>query len=263
MYNDHVVIITGASKGLGAAVARWLGQAGTRVVLVARSNDTLQECRRAIETSGGTALAFSMDVADAEACRAVVDNTLHRFGRIDGIVNNAGIVIPLAFIENADITSWQYCMEVNMLGPFYMTKFSLPALKKHRGRVINVSSGAANIPIKTASAYCASKAALTHFTAVLAAEEPRITAVAVRPGVVDTDMQAIMRGDGPYGVLPETSAYYKDLQAQGMLEPPEIPARSIAWLVLNVPHEMTGTFRNYDDPDIKGPALHMFGPHRF
>jgi NAD(P)-dependent dehydrogenase (short-subunit alcohol dehydrogenase family) len=203
---------------------------------------------------------FSIDVADPEACRAVVTNTLHRFGRIDGIVNNAAIVTPLAYIEDVDTTSWRYCMEVNMMGPFYMTKFALPALRRHRGNVINVSSGAANIPIEAASAYCASKAALTHFTTVLAAEEPSITAVAVRPGVVDTDMQAIMRDDGPHGVPPETAAYYKDLYTRGMLEPPEIPARSIAWLALNAPHEMTGAFRNYDDADIQGPAFDIFGP---
>lgn len=257
--NKHpVIIVTGASKGIGASVALWLGKAGARVVLVARTKEGLEKFCQTIKESGGTAITVSMDIVDTEACRELVLKTLDRFGRLDGIVNNAASVTPLAFIEKADVKAWKACLEVNVVGPFQMAKYAIQELKKRKGRIINVGSGAAHHPIEAASAYCASKAALIQFTAVLAAEEPDITTVAVRPGMVDTDMQAYLRHEGLKVMPKETGEYYLDVQSRGLLEPPEIPARSIAWLALHAPHEMSGEFRNYDDPDINGPAFDLF-----
>jgi NAD(P)-dependent dehydrogenase (short-subunit alcohol dehydrogenase family) len=122
-----------------------------------------------------------------------------------------------------------------------------------------VSSGAANRVIENASAYCAAKAALNHFTRVLAGEEPELTAVAVRPGVVDTDMQAFIRNEGSNVMSDEQLAYYRQLKALGELEPPEIPGRSITWLALYAPPGFSGQFFDYDDPRIAGPALEVFG----
>ena len=258
MDNKAVIIVTGASKGLGASIAHWLGKNGNKVVVAARSTDGLLKCADRVEKLGGKALAVTMDVSDPEACRSLVAKTVDTFGRIDGVVNNAGVVTPLASIENADPAAWKYCMEVNLIGPFHMTKFSLPYLRIRKGRLINVSSGASNIPIESAAAYCASKAALNHFTSVLAAEEPDITAVAIRPGVVDTDMQAYLRKEGPAVMPKNTANFYLDLKREGKLEPPKIPARSIAWLALHAPGEMSGSFRSYDDSDIIGPALKFF-----
>ena len=199
-----------------------------------------------------------MDVADPEACKSLIAETIGNFGKIDGIINNAAIVTPLAVIENADDKAWRYSLEVNILGPYYMTKYSLPELRKHKGKIINVSSGAANIPIAALSAYCTSKAALNHFTAVLGEEEPDITAVAVRPCVVNTGMQTFLRHGNPEVMPEKTAAFYQDLYDKDMLEPPEVPARSIAWLSLYAPNEMSGEFRSYDDPDIMGPASAHF-----
>jgi NAD(P)-dependent dehydrogenase (short-subunit alcohol dehydrogenase family) len=258
MDDKAVVIVTGASRGLGASIAQWLGRNGDKVVLVARSRERLLQCADKVEKQGGKALAATLDVSDPEACRDLILKTIDTFGRIDGLVNNAGVVTPLASIETADPQAWKYCMEVNVIGPFYMTKFCLPHLRKSRGKIINVSSGAAHIPIESAGAYCASKAALNHFTSVLASEEPNITTVAVRPGVVDTDMQAYLRKQGPEVMPEKTAEYYLDLKLTGKLEPPDVPARSIAWLVLHAPDEMSGSFRNYDDPDIFTPAENLF-----
>jgi len=258
MNNQPVIIVTGASRGLGAAVAQWLGIAKAHVVLVARSRKGLRQCGQEVEEKGGKSLIVPADVSIPESCREVVTQTVEHFGRLDGVVNNAAIVPPLSFIAEADPRAWKFCAEVNLLGPFYLSKYSIPELRKAHGRIISVSSGAASIPIESASAYCASKAALNHFTAVLAAEERGITALAVRPGVMDTSMQAFLRREGPK-VMPEaTAAYYKDIQTRGLLESPEIPGRAIAWLALHAPHEMTGKFLSYDDPDIMGPALARF-----
>lgn len=259
MPNSKVVIVTGASSGLGAATACWLGKIGASVVLVARNEDRLKQTSHTIERLGGNILIQNADVADVDACREVVDTTLSRYQRIDALVNNAGVIAPLSNIARANISQWRTAIDINLLGPFYLTHFALDSLASVNGRIINVSSGAANIPLPAASAYCASKAALTHFTRVLAAEVSNITAVSIRPGVVDTPMQDQIRSEGPAAMQPEQIAYYQDLKTKGRLEPPEVPARSIAWLALNAPHGMSGNFVNYDDTDIAGPALSLFG----
>jgi NAD(P)-dependent dehydrogenase (short-subunit alcohol dehydrogenase family) len=100
---------------------------------------------------------------------------------------------------------------------------------------------------------------LNHFSRVLAAEEPRLTVVAVRPGVVDTRMQDTIRQKGARVMPAEQLAYYQSLKASGQLEKPEVPGRSLAWLALHAPVEFSGQFLNYDDPSISQPALAVFG----
>ena len=140
-----------------------------------------------------------------------------------------------------------------------MTQAALPELKKQRGRIVNVSSGASQHPIEAWSAYCAAKAGLNHFTRVLAAEEPAVTVVAVRPGVVDTQMQAVIRQEGPGMMTDAKVAYFQGLQTDGKLQPAHVPARSLAWLALHAPIEMSGTYVESTDPRILQPALDFFG----
>lgn len=259
MDKRKIAIVTGASGGLGAATACWMGKDSAIVVLVARSRDGLDDVAHHVDQLGGTALVMAADVSNPVACQQVVDRVLYQYKRIDALVNNAGVISPLTDIAHVDIDQWRYALEVNLFGPFYLTRLTLPSLIITHGRIINVSSGAANTPIPSASAYCASKAALTHFNRVLAEEEPHITAISVRPGVVDTPMQAQIRREGSETMNATQYAYYTDLKATNQLEPPEIPARSIAWLALHAPHDMSGEFRNYNDPDIAGPALSLYG----
>ena len=145
------------------------------------------------------------------------------------------------------------------MGPFYLIHATISELRSTKGRIVNVSSGAASRPLKNASAYCAAKAALTHFTRVLAAEEPEVTSLTTRPGVVDTDMQTYIREQGPKAMSSDQVAYYNDLKERGDLEPPEIPGRSIAWLALHAPPHFSGQFLDYDDPRIDQPAFEYFG----
>ena len=256
--NPPVTIVTGASRGLGEEVARQLGSTGATVALVARSLDDLRRTADAVKDCGSACLALAADVSDPDACRRVVEQTVGEFGRLDSLVNNAGIVTPLETIAGAAPAQWRRNVEVNLLGPVYMTMAALAPLRATHGRIINVSSGAAVHVIQAASAYCASKAALNQFTSVLAAEEPLITTVAVRPGVVDTPMQALLRREGPDKMPAEQAAYYRNLKTDGRLEPPEIPARVIAWLALQAPHSLSGRFVSYDDPRIAEPAAALF-----
>lgn len=253
----QVIIVTGASSGVGAATARWLGKSGAAVALLGRSEDRLDSVSEDVKRLGGRALAISVDVSDATACRRAVNETMKKFNRIDALVNNAGIIQPIAAVSDADVDNWRRNIEVNLNGPFYMIHHALPEIRKQAGRVVNVSSGAANRVLANVSAYCAAKAALNHFTRVLAAEEPGITAVCVRPGVVDTPMQEVLRGNMPDG----QAAYYAGLKDRGELEPPEVPGRAIAWLALTASREISGQFLDYDDASIDSPAREMFGEY--
>jgi NAD(P)-dependent dehydrogenase (short-subunit alcohol dehydrogenase family) len=259
MSHNPVVIVTGASRGIGAFVARWLGKVGARVILIARSPVPLERVGQDVGHLGGVAFTIPGDVADEETCRRTVEKTIDRFGHVDALVNNAGIFQPMAPLVSADTEAWRYNIQVNLLGPFHMAKAAIPHLLEQKGRIINVGSGAANIPVPAGSAYCASKAAVVQFTRVLATEEPSLTVLAVRPGVVDTEMQAFIRREGARIMSPEQVAYYKSLKTEGKLEPPAVPARSIAWLSLHAPRDWSGQFLNYDDTQIMDPSIALFG----
>jgi NAD(P)-dependent dehydrogenase (short-subunit alcohol dehydrogenase family) len=144
------------------------------------------------------------------------------------------------------------------MGAFRLIHAAVSALRDSNGRIVNVSSGAATMALENVSAYCVSKAAVNHFTRVLAAEEPAITALAVRPGMVDTAMQDYIRDRGPEVMPPEQLAYYTNLKERGELEPPEIPGRAIAWLALHAPKDFSGKYLDYDDPRISRSAMEFF-----
>ena len=259
MSENPVIIVSGASRGLGAAIARWLASAGSAVTLISHSKGALDDIAKEVQRLGGTPLAFRADISDAGACRAAVLKTLDRFGKLDALVNNAGIIEPIAPVASADADRWHYNIAVNLLGPFYLAREAIAELRKQRGRIVNVSSGAATRTLEHVSAYCAAKAALNHFSRVLAAEEPRLTVMSARPGVVDTRMQETIRRDGPGVMTAGQVAYYQNLKLRGELEAPEVPGRAIAWLALHGPAEFSGQFLDYDDPRISRPALALFG----
>jgi len=243
---------------VGAAVARRLGKSNAAVVIVARTRAALDEVAEDVRRLGGRALPLVEDIARKDACRRVIKKTIACFGRLDALVNNAGMVDPLKPIAEADEEKWHYNLAVNLLGPFYLIRAAIPELRKHRGRIINVSSGAADIPIPAAGAYCASKAALAHLTRVLAEEEPSLTAVAVGPGVVDTDMQKFMRREAPRVMPPAHHRYYLEIKSKGLLNPPDVPARSISWLALRAPLKLSGKCLSFDDPRVLKPAERFF-----
>ncbi|MDQ7029490.1 MAG: SDR family NAD(P)-dependent oxidoreductase [Ardenticatenia bacterium] len=257
--NRPVVMVTGASRGIGAATARWLGRAGATVVVVARTEPALRRTAEEVERLGGRALALAGDVSDAEFCHRVVDQAVTTFGHLDALVNNAAVLEPIARVAEADVVAWRYAVEVNLVAPFFLTREALPALRAARGRLINISSGAAHHPIAAWSAYCATKAGLHLFTQVVALEEPQVIAISVHPGVVDTEMQALIRRRGEGHMFPEQVARFRQLKERGELVSPELSGRSIAWLALHAPSTMSGRFVAFDDADVLGPAKRAFG----
>lgn len=249
--NSPVVIVTGASRGLGAASAHLITSLGGHVVLNARSTDDLSAVAEQVHQRGGEAAVVPGDISQPPIARALVSTSLATFGRIDSVINNAGVLKPLAPIADSDPDSWARNLAINLLGPYLLIREALPHLRAVRGRVINVSSGAAINPTAGWSAYCASKAALNHLTAVLATEEPMVTSIAFRPGVVDTSMQATIREEGEVGMDSADHQRFLTYFAEDQLKPPELPGQALAVLALYAPHEWSGMFLRWDEPEVQ------------
>jgi NAD(P)-dependent dehydrogenase (short-subunit alcohol dehydrogenase family) len=247
---QKVIIITGASRGLGAAVARMVARFGAVAVLNARSEDGLSAVAQEIWSAGGEALVIPGDIGQLPDCWHLAEETIAHYGRIDALVNNAAVIEPVAPLERADPVAWRRSLHVNVLGPMMLTQAALPSLRQSGGRVINVSSGAATRAMVGWSAYCVTKAALNHFNRQLAAEEPDITAIAVRPGVVDTAMQETIRVVGEKGMTAEDHARFVDYYEHDELLPPERPGKSLAALALYAPEAWSGQFLSWDDEEV-------------
>lgn len=245
--SQPTVLITGASRGLGAAAARTTAQMKTNVVLMARSAGDLESVAQEIRAAGGQALAVVGDVREAAGCQQAVAEAVDHFGGVDALINNAGILDPISSIADGDPRTWEENWAVNVLGPVMMTQAVIPHLRQGKGRVINVSSGAAVSAISGWAAYCVAKAALNHFTRVLAEEEPSITAIALRPGVVDTSMQKQIRREGARGMPAEVHARFLRYHEEGELLPPALPACSLTTLALYAPVEWSGAFLSWND----------------
>jgi NAD(P)-dependent dehydrogenase (short-subunit alcohol dehydrogenase family) len=259
MPSRSVVIVTGASRGLGASISQWLARAQATVVLIARTERGLQAVAGHCSDLGAEAFYLPMDVTDSEACFRAVESLLKRYGKIDAIINNAALAGPVNPIGISSADKWARTLAVNLLGAFYLTRGAVEVLRRQKGRVINVSSGAATMALASLSAYCCSKAALEQLTSVLAIEEPLITAVSVLPGILDTDMQAQLRRDSRTGMSEAQAQYYQDLKDTGQLAPAWKAARSIAWLALKAPRHMSGKRINFNDPAVLHASNDMFG----
>lgn len=231
LLQDRVAIVTGASGGIGRATAITLAQAGAKVVVAARSIDKLNEVVDEIKTAGGHALAVPTDVSDLAQVDQLVNQTWLIFGPADILVNNAALIQPLDKVWQTAPADWQQLMLVNVVGPYLCARAVLPEmLKRNRGWIVNVSSGAARSDIEGASAYCASKAAMERFSSTLAAEVAGqgVIVTAFRPGVVQSDMQVNIRQTSPEQ-LPRVGHWLK-LHEEGQLRPPVEAAIAILWL---------------------------------
>lgn len=157
--NDQVIILTGASSGIGAALAKQLGARGACLALAARDAARLQQVAAGIPN----VLIVPTDVTDSAACQALVEKTVSHFGRLDILINNAGISMWTPFAQVSDWSIFEQIMRVNYFGSLYCTRAALPYLKQSRGLIVVVSSLAGKTGVPTRSGYAASKHALHGF----------------------------------------------------------------------------------------------------
>lgn len=191
-----VVLITGASRGIGAEAGRVFAAAGAKVGLAARSFAAVEALAEEI---GEAALPLACDVADPAQVKAAVEAVVATFGRLDVLINNAGVIEPINRIENADPAGWSQAIDINLKGVFYGISAALPHLRAAGGgTVLTVSSGAAHGPTEAWSHYNVSKAGAAMMTRCLHHEEGAagIRAMGLSPGTVATQMQREIKASG-------------------------------------------------------------------
>jgi len=220
--NDKTVLITGASRGIGAATARAFAQLGARVMLVARSAADIRKIADEITEAGGKAVAKTCDVSDPAQVKAVIDACLATFGTLDILINNAGVLEPIERLNGSDATAWTKVIDINVNGVYYAMREALPHMKTG-GTILTIGSGAATNALEGWSAYCTSKAAVHHLNACLDAEEREngIRALVLSPGTVATDMQKTIRNSGVNPVSQLDWAAHV---------PPEWVAKTLIWM---------------------------------
>ncbi len=185
---DKVILITGASSGIGEATARTLAAAGAGVVIGARRMERLVALQADIERAGGTAIALKLDVTSRDEVQAFTEAALDAFGRIDVIINNAG-VMPLSLMSSLKVDEWDRMVDVNIKGVLYGVAAILPVMRHQgHGHIINVSSIGGLGVAPTAAVYCATKFAVRAISDGLRQENDRIRVTCVYPGVVESEL---------------------------------------------------------------------------
>ncbi len=185
---DKVVLVTGASSGIGEAIARTLARKGATVVLGARRLDRLEALAGKIEAEVGKVLVCKLDVTSRDDVQTFADSAIEAFGRIDVIVNNAGIM-PLSLMNSLKVDEWDRMVDVNIKGVLYGVAAVLPEMNRQgAGHIINVSSIGGLAVAPTAAVYCATKFAVKAISDGLRQENDKLRVTCVYPGVVESEL---------------------------------------------------------------------------
>jgi 3-oxoacyl-[acyl-carrier protein] reductase len=205
---DQVALVTGGSRGIGRAIARAFAAEGAKVAIIYRgSKEAAEKLVQEIQGSGGMALALQADVADFAAAQRCVEEVIQRWGGLDILVNNAGVTKDGLFLQ-MEQAAWDTVIDTNLGGVFNFCRAAIePMFRKRRGRIINVSSVAAERHNRGQANYSASKGAINSFTRALAVEvaSRNINVNAIAPGFIETDMSEAVRnmaGDVIKKVIP-------------------------------------------------------------
>lgn len=199
----RAAVITGASQGLGLAIARAYVTAGASVLVCARDAEAIDEARRSLDelaTSGQRVVAMPADVSNETDVRRLVDRAEASFSQIHVLVNNAGIYGPMGEVEDVDWHEWTRAIEINLYGSVLPCRALLPHFRRHRyGKIVQLSGGGATNPLPRVSAYAASKAAVVRFAETLAHEtqDAGIDVNSVAPGALDTRLLDELLAAGP------------------------------------------------------------------
>ena len=236
------VLITGASRGIGAAAARAFAAAGANVALVARSTDDIAAIAGDI---GEKALAIPCDVARYTEVETAIGATAQAFGGLDILINNAGAIDPIGHLPETDPEIWGRTIDINLKGVMYGMRAAMPGMiAQGHGTIINISSGAAHGPVEGWTAYCSSKAGAFMLTraADLEAREKGLRILGLSPGTVATQMQRDIKASGinPVSQL-DWSVHI----------PPEWPAQALLWMCTSVADDYLGQDVSLRDEGVR------------
>jgi NAD(P)-dependent dehydrogenase (short-subunit alcohol dehydrogenase family) len=203
LLQNHIAAVTGSGSGIGRAIAVGYAREGAQVAVLDINGEAANATAAEIRNAGGKAQAFTLDVADRNACRAVAAEVAKQIGQVSILVNNAGINRRNAFTGDADavIKDWQDVMAVNLNGPFNVTHAFLSALRAAKGRIVNIASIQSFVHVRTPNspAYTTSKHGVLGFTRALAAElgKDGVRVNAIGPGFIETPLNEKVRATNP------------------------------------------------------------------
>jgi len=233
--DGKAAVITGASRGIGAATAREFAKHGVAVVLAARTAHDIEQLAAEIRDAGGKAEAIACDVSRYADVAAAVARCQDTFGRLDILVNNAGVIDPIARLADSDPEEWGRAADINYKGVYHGLRAAIPVMEAQgSGVIVNVSSGAATSALEGWSHYCSSKAAALSLTRCADKEyaDKGIRVVGMSPGTVATEMQVAIRASGVNPVSQLDPSVHI---------PADWPARAIVWLCTEDAAEFAGT----------------------
>ncbi|NIM96301.1 MAG: SDR family oxidoreductase [Anaerolineales bacterium] len=193
---ENAVILTGASRGIGRQLAFQLAEQGAWLSLAARSAEELQQVAEDCLSRGGRVLAIQTDVSIQSQCDTLVQSTVNEYGRIDTLINNAGITMWASFDELETLSPLEKIIQTNYLGSVYCTYYALPYLKATKGRIVGISSVAGKTGVPKRSGYAASKHAMTGFfdTLRIELEETGVSVTMIYPDFVATNTRKLAFG---------------------------------------------------------------------
>jgi len=241
----EVIIVTGASRGIGEAAARDLAKQGAAVVLIARTKQAIGDIAKHIEAEGGAALSVAADVTNYQAVETAVAASKEKFGKVTGLVNSAGAIEPIAPLAKTKPRDWAELIHINLVGSYNTIRAVLPHFTaQNDGVIINLSSGAAFRPLEGWSAYCSSKAGLAMLSqaTTLEVQDTNIRVYGFSPGVVDTQMQGQIRASGinPVSQIPRET-----------LSAPQDAAKAISYLCSAAARDLKGQELDIRNADLR------------
>lgn len=244
--NHKTLIVTGASRGIGKALALELAESGADLVLNARDAALLSDTALQCESLGRNVRYMAGDVGIADTARRLVEEATAR-GDFYGFVHNAGVARPGPLLWELPEEGFQEIMGASLMGSYQLVRFAVPALlARSEGIAVFVGSAAADMTLPGLGAYCVAKSAEEHLARQLAAEAPSIISFAYRPGVVDTRMQAQAR-EASGGAAHLLHREFRGYQQRGELKPPETVAKALVHMLTHNParfHGRTVTWRS-------------------
>ena len=236
------VVITGASRGIGAEAAGVFAAAGANVALIARSSDAIEKLAAEI---GEQAIALTCDVASYASVEGAIAKAKETFGSVDILINNAGVIEPIAHLASADPDEWGTVIDINLKGVFNGIRAVLPMMiASGGGSILTISSGAAHGPVEAWSHYCASKAAVKMLTECVHKENGAdgIRAIGLSPGTVATQMQVEIKASG----INPVSQLDWDVHI-----PADWPARALLWMCGSDADQYCGQELSLRDEDLR------------